>query len=135
MLLELARLMSSRTWNQTIVFVAFAAEEQGTAGSRRFVTNSILNGPSIDLAINNDSIGGRARHIPQHMRLFAPQMETSPSGQVARYIDFSIVFVCRTFRWLNLIRWAAKGATAIIGNLSMQIGAVRLIESDEDRKC
>ena len=37
LLLELARLMSSRPWNQTIIFAAFAAEEQGTHGSRYFV--------------------------------------------------------------------------------------------------
>ena len=42
-LLEIARLMSSRTWNQTIIFAAFTAEEQGTFGSRHFVQNAFLN--------------------------------------------------------------------------------------------
>ncbi|MCO5184573.1 MAG: M28 family peptidase [Anaerolineae bacterium] len=132
MLLELARLMSSRTWNQTIVFVAFAAEEQGTAGSRRFVTNSILNGPSIDLAINNDSIGGRAG-IPQHMRLFAPQMETSPSGQVARYIDFLNRLYLPDFPLVKLNTLDREGRYGDHREfINAQIGAVRLIESDED---
>jgi hypothetical protein len=112
--------------------VAFAAEEQGTAGSRRFVTSSILNGPSIDLALNNDSIGGRAG-IPQSMRLFAPQQETSPSGQVARYVTFLNNLHQPTFPLeINntLDREDRYGDHREF--INAQIGAVRLIESVED---
>ena len=84
LLLELARLLSSRPWNQTIIFVAFASEEQGTVGSRYFVTNSLFGGRQIDLAISNDMVGGRPG-IPQSARLFAPDIQYSGSGQAARY--------------------------------------------------
>ena len=47
-LLELARVLSSRTWNQTVMFVAFAAEEQGRFGSRHFVQEMVLDGRIID---------------------------------------------------------------------------------------
>ena len=87
MLLELARLMSSRTWNQTIVFVAFAAEEQKTAGSRYFVQNGLINGMQIDHAISADTVGGRVG-IPQSLRLFAERIPVSPSGETARYIQY-----------------------------------------------
>jgi hypothetical protein len=85
-LLELARLMSSRSWNQTIVFAAFAAEEQGTHGSRHYVQNMMLDGRTFDAAINNDIVGGRPG-IPQAIRLFAQGPDTSPSSQLARYFE------------------------------------------------
>ena len=87
MLLETARLMSARTWNQTVVFVAFAAEEQGTAGSRYFVNDAFLDDLQIDFMINNDSIGGH-QGIPQSIRLFAPQIDRSGHGVVARYMNY-----------------------------------------------
>ncbi|MGB1250324.1 MAG: M20/M25/M40 family metallo-hydrolase [Candidatus Promineifilaceae bacterium] len=87
MILELARLMSSRTWNQTIVFVAFAAEEQKTAGSRYFVQNGLINGMQIDHAISADTVGGRVG-IPQSLRVFAENIPRSLSGQTVRYAQY-----------------------------------------------
>lgn len=85
-LLEVARLLSSRTWNQTIVFVAFAGEEQDTAGSRHFVANRMLEGWIIDAVVNNDVVGGRPG-IPQSIRIFATGPDTSPLRQFTRYIN------------------------------------------------
>jgi hypothetical protein len=85
LLLEVARLMSSRTWNQTIMFVAFAGEEQGTFGSRHFVRNMMLDGRIIDVAINNDIVGGRPG-IPYYLRIFAPDPDTSNTRQLVRYM-------------------------------------------------
>ncbi|HSM55698.1 MAG TPA: M20/M25/M40 family metallo-hydrolase [Candidatus Sulfomarinibacteraceae bacterium] len=84
-LLEAARLLSAREWSQTIIFVAFAAEEQGTHGSRHFVTEVMLDGMIIDAAINNDIVGGRPG-IPQAVRAFAPGPEGSRPIQLARYM-------------------------------------------------
>jgi hypothetical protein len=132
MLLEVARLLSSRTWNHTIIFVAFAAEEQETAGSRHFVSNVLLTGRQIDFAINNDGIGGRPG-IPQFVRLFAPQQENSESGRAARTIDYlgqlylpefpvqSINAMDRQDRYGDQREFQRAG-----------IGAVRLIESQEN---
>lgn len=134
MLLELARLLSSRTWNQTIIFVAFAAEEQETAGSRYFVTNSILSGRQIDLAINNDGIGGRSG-IPMTVRMFGPNLETSPSGRLARYIAYlnqlyMPEFPVQVFNALD--RDGRYGDQREFINAGLP--AVRLIESLEDEQ-
>ena len=86
-LLEIARLLSARTWDQTVIFVALTAEEQGTFGSKHFVEQAALNNLQIDAAINNDMIGGRAG-IPQAVRLFSAGPDTSNARQLARYIDY-----------------------------------------------
>ena len=85
-LLELARLLSTRPWNQTIIFAAFAAEEQGTFGSRHFVQNMMLDGRTLDAAIDNDIVGGRPG-IPQSIRIFSPGPDTTNSRQLARFMQ------------------------------------------------
>lgn len=87
LLLESARLLSAYEWHQTIVFLAAAAEEQGTYGSRHFVQTAFLDGQNIIAAINYDAVGGRAG-IPQYARLFAPNLRESPSGELARYYEY-----------------------------------------------
>ena len=41
LLLETARVMSSRDWNQTIIFLATSAEEQGSFGARFYAENAL----------------------------------------------------------------------------------------------
>lgn len=86
-LLEVARLMSSRTWNQTVIFVAFAAEELQTQGSRHFVTTSFSTGLQIDFVLNNDIVGGQLG-VPQAIRVFSPGPDLSVSRQFARYFHY-----------------------------------------------
>lgn len=131
-LIETARLLSSRTWQQTIVFAFLAAEEQGTFGSRQFVQDLLLDGRIIDVAINNDIVGGRPG-IPQTLRVFATGPENSPHIQVARYLDtiadmYSPMFTVdiqqapdREGRFGDHREFLAAGVTA-----------VRLTESVED---
>ena len=52
-LLETARVLSSREWSQTIMFVAFAAEEQNRLGSTHFVTDHLLQGWRFDAMMSN----------------------------------------------------------------------------------
>ncbi|MCL4262140.1 MAG: M20/M25/M40 family metallo-hydrolase [Anaerolineae bacterium] len=87
LLLETARLMSSREWNQTIVFLAAAAEEQDAQGARRFVQEFFLSGMDVTAAINYDGVGGEVG-IPQNIRLFALDMRQSPHGELARYYEY-----------------------------------------------
>ncbi len=87
MLIESVRLLSSRSWNQTIIFAALAAEEQGTHGSRDLVQQLIRDGRNVIAAINYDTIGGRPE-IPRSVRLFAPDLGRSPSGALARYYNY-----------------------------------------------
>ncbi len=131
-LLEIARLLSSRQWNQTIIFAATTAEEQGTYGSRYFVQDAVLDGMWIDAAINNDMIGGRAG-IPQSVRLFADGPDVSPNHQLARYIDYVGGLYLPTFP-INIIsaldreeRWGDQREFVNAG-----VPAVRLMESEED---
>ena len=131
-LLEVARLMSSRPWNQTVVFVAFAAEEQGTHGSNHFVTQQMLDGARVDAGINNDIVGGRPG-IPQAIRVFATGDPLSETGQLARYMStVSALYVPafsldiqytldREGRWSDHREFVRAG-----------IPAVRLTESVED---
>ena len=134
LLLEMARLLSSRPWNQTIIFASFAAEEQGTYGSRHFVQDKMLEGRVFDAVINNDIVGGRPG-IPQSLRLFSPGPDTTPSRQLGRYMDFISGLYLPTFR-LDLIdaldregRWSDHREFINAG-----VPGVRLTESEENRE-
>lgn len=85
LLLELARLMSGRTWNRTILFIAFAAEELETQGSHAFVAEWLSQGGQIDFALNNDVVGGHAG-IASAVRVFSAGPDSSASRQLARYL-------------------------------------------------
>lgn len=132
LLLETARLLSSRQWNQTLVMVAAAAEEQGTFGARHFVQDQILNNINILAAINYDTVGGRIG-IPQSVRLFAPDLPESNHGSLARYFDFVGEFYVPTFA-VNFInaadregRWGDQREFVRAG-----LAAIRITESVED---
>jgi hypothetical protein len=96
LLLESARILSSRQWRKTVVFAALAAEEQGTYGAQHFVQETILDGIEVAAAINYDTVGGRLG-IPQSIRLFAPDLVRSNHGELARYFDFVGEFYLPTF--------------------------------------
>ncbi len=84
-LLETARLLCATERSHRVVLVAFSAEEQDAQGSQAFVKWAAEQGWQIDMMLNNDSVGGRDG-IPQQLRLFAPEIASSSSGQVARYV-------------------------------------------------
>lgn len=87
LLLEVARLMSTRTWDRTILFITFAAEELETQGSHAFVASALDQGLQIDGAINNDIVGGHVA-IPSAVRVFSIWPDSSSSRQLARYLHF-----------------------------------------------
>lgn len=132
LLLETARILSSREWNQTIKFVAMAAEEQGTFGSRHFAQNAFLDNMDIIAAINYDAVGGRSG-IPQSVRLFAEDFIASPSGALGRYYDYIAGLYLPTFPVLiidALDREGRWGDHREFVNVGMP--AIRVIESEED---
>jgi len=133
MLLEAARLLSSRSWSQTIVFVAFAAEEQQTAGARSYVQNALIfENAQIDLALNYDIVGGRFG-IPQAVRAFALGPDTSPNHQLIRYIDYIGAFYLPQFP-ITVVD--AMDRPDRYGDqrefINAGIPAVRFTESEED---
>lgn len=132
LLVESARLLSAFEWNQTIVFLAAAAEEQGTFGSRHFVQTAFLDGINIVAAINYDAVGGRSG-IPQFARLFAYDLTASPAGELARYYEYVAGLYVPTFP-VEVIdaldregRWGDHREFVNAG-----MPAIRVIESVED---
>lgn len=132
LLIESIRLMSSRTWSQTIVFAALAAEEQGTFGAKDLVSQLIRDGRNVIAAINYDTVGGRT-DIPRSIRLFAPDLARSRSGVLARYYNFMGRLYVPAFP-VDIIdgldregRWGDQREFVYAG-----MPAVRLTESIED---
>ncbi len=132
LLLETARIMSSRDWNQTIVFLATSAEEQGSFGARYFAEDAFLDGKNIISVLNYDAVGGRAG-IPQHVRLFAVEFLTSIHGALGRYYEYVGGLYLPTF---PVVIYDALDREGRWGDhrefVSVGFPAVRVIESLED---
>lgn len=106
--LELARVMSKREWDSTLVFMAVAGEEQGLLGANHFATTAKAAGMNIAGMHTNDiigsSVGGNGIRDPRTVRVFSEGVPTSetdaeraarirlggendgPSRQLARFI-------------------------------------------------
>ena len=91
--LELARVMSKREWNATLVFMAVAGEEQGLYGSKHYATGARDAGLGIQGMVTNDiigsSVGGNEIHDPFTVRVFAegvPTDETSSEANARRSV-------------------------------------------------
>ncbi|MEZ4591046.1 MAG: M20/M25/M40 family metallo-hydrolase [Chloroflexota bacterium] len=131
-LLETARVLSAREWNQTIIFVAFAAEEQNRLGSTHFVTERLLQGWRIDGMMSLDIVGGRPG-IPQSVRLFSPGPDGSPPRQFARYMNFVGTLYVPQFPYTMIDAEDRDGRYSDhISFLQAGIPGVRVTESQED---
>ena len=131
-LLETARVLSSREWSQTIIFVAFAAEEQNRLGSTHFVTNRLLTGWRFDAMISTDIVGGRVG-IPQSVRLFSPGPDGSLPRQLARYMHYVGGLYLPQFPYELIDAEDRAGRYSDhISFLQAGIPAVRVTESQED---
>lgn len=108
-ILEMARVMASREFDATIVFMAVAGEEQGLYGSTHFAEAAKQSGMDIQGMFTNDIIGSshgsQGISRPRVVRLFAegvPTAETtsqantrrsvggendSPARQLARFVE------------------------------------------------
>jgi hypothetical protein len=132
LLLETARVMSSRDWNQTVVFLATSAEEQGAFGSRYFAENAFLDGKNIIAVINFDAIGGRSG-VPDHVRAFALDFKTSIHGALGRYYEYVSGLYTPTFPVIIYDaldregRWGDQREFVRVG-----YPAIRVMESLED---
>lgn len=132
LLLETARVLSSQEWSQTVIIAAMSGEEQGSFGAHHYVQQAFLDGITIDAAINYDTVGGRVG-IPQSIRLFAPQLETSRHGELGRYYDFVGEMYQPTFP-VTLVN--ASDRDGRFGDqrefIAAGMPAIRLTESVED---
>ncbi len=73
MLLETARLLSSRPLPYSLIFASFTGEESGLLGSREFVRQAVENGDKVVGALNNDMMGwSNDHHIDNTIRYSNP---------------------------------------------------------------
>jgi hypothetical protein len=82
--------MSKSEWKNTIVFIAFTAEEEGLVGSTLYARKAHEQKRIIDAVLNNDIVGddtsgdGRKNNIA--IALYSEEPADSPSREVARYV-------------------------------------------------
>jgi hypothetical protein len=90
--MEAARLMSQKTWNDTLVFVAFSGEEQGLFGSAALARYAKEQGWKIDGVLSNDMVSNSSDHLGErddrNVRVFSEESPTHDSRELARYIEW-----------------------------------------------
>ena len=88
--LELARVMSRHEFPNTVVFIAFAGEEQGLIGSTLYADRARRDGVKIEGVLNNDIIGtgvaGDGRRNNRAVNVYSGDPSDSPSRTLARYV-------------------------------------------------
>src|SRR4051794_34085063 len=93
--LEMARVLSKRRWDATIVFMAVAGEEQGLLGSTYFAEQAKQQNMDIEGMFTNDiigsSLGQNGVRDRRHVRLFAqgPPFDETPQEAAERRITGS----------------------------------------------
>ncbi len=87
--MELARVMSQHEYEKTLVFIAFAGEEEGLIGSTLAAAKAREEKLAIEAQLNNDIIGGdtagNGRANNTAVNVFGSDATDSPSQELARY--------------------------------------------------
>ncbi len=135
--LECARILSQYEFPHTLVFIAFAGEEQGLVGSTLLAAKARQQNWQIDALLNNDIVGnssGGDGLVDNHtLRVFSEDPNDSLSRQIARYIrdigprytpSMNVDLIFRSDRF-------GRGGDHTPFNLE-GYGAVRLTVSNED---
>lgn len=90
--LEMARVMATRKFDATLVFMAVAGEEQGLFGSNHYASLAKANGIDVAGMFTNDiigsSVGGAGERDPFSIRLFAEGLPNTPSPLEADWRRF-----------------------------------------------
>ncbi|HLF83228.1 MAG TPA: M20/M25/M40 family metallo-hydrolase [Blastocatellia bacterium] len=88
--MECARVLSQYEFDATLVFVAFAGEEQGLIGARAMAKRLKEKSQTIQAVLNNDIIGsevsGNGVIDNRRVLVMSEDPNDSPSRQVARYV-------------------------------------------------
>ena len=88
-MMELARVMSHYEFDKTLVFVAFAGEEQGLIGSNLLSARMKKENQTVEAVLNNDIIGtdvaGNGRTGNTTVNVYSDEIMDSPSQTLARY--------------------------------------------------
>lgn len=87
--MELARVMSQYEFDKTLVFIAFAGEEQGLVGSTLEASKAKEEKWDIEAVLNSDIIGtdisGNGRSDNSTVSIYTDETMDSPSQQLGRY--------------------------------------------------
>lgn len=92
LVMELARVFgeSGLTFDATLVFIAFAGEEQGLVGAKLHAQRAAAEKWTIDAVLNNDIVGsptgGNGIVDAESVRVFSEGPEDSGSRQIARFV-------------------------------------------------
>lgn len=93
MTLELARIMSQRSWNNTLVFTCFSGEEQGLLGSAALARRAKEENWKLDAVLSNDIIGSseslNGQREKNHVRVFSEEVPTHNGRELARFIEWA----------------------------------------------
>ena len=88
--MECARVLSQYEFDATLVFVAFAGEEQGLIGSRAMAKRLKEKSQTIQAVLNNDIIGsevsGNGVIDNRRVLVLSEDPNDSPSRQIARFV-------------------------------------------------
>jgi hypothetical protein len=155
--LELARVMSKRKFDATIVFMTVPGEEQGLLGSTHFAEQAKLTKMNIEAMFTNDIVGGATtrKNMPNRdkVRVFSEgvptdetEMETrlrrsiggetdGPSRQLARFVKEQADRYLKGFKfgaWMIYRRDRYARGGDHIPFLDRGFAAARFTESEED---
>jgi hypothetical protein len=87
--MELARIMAKYEFDATIVFMAFAGEEQGLLGATAWAEMASQKGWNVEAMLNNDivgsSMGGDGVEERRYVRLFSEAFSPMDTGSVFRF--------------------------------------------------
>lgn len=88
--MELARVMSQYEFDKTLVFIAFAGEEQGLVGSTLEASKMKTEKTDVEAVLNNDIIGtdvsGNGLSDSSSVAVYADDISDSPAQSLARYV-------------------------------------------------
>ncbi len=135
--MELARIMSQYEFEKTLVFIAFAGEEEGLLGSTLYSAKAKAEGQKIEAVLNNDIIGsdvsGSGRTENRRVNVFSDDPLDSPSRTIARYVHEIAERYVPSMRIGLIFRSdrVARGGDHTPFNLE-GFGAVRISSPEED---
>jgi len=153
--LELARVMSKRKFDATIVFMAVPGEEQGLTGATHYAEQALQNKMNIEGMFTNDIVGGVTTHknsqFRKRVRVFSegvPSNETeqqaatrrsvggendSQSRQLARYVKEQSDRYLKDFSaWMIYRRDRYGRGGDHIPFVERGFAGIRFTEPDED---
>ena len=137
--MELARVFaqSGLEFDATLVFVAFAGEEQGLVGASLHAERARASNTVIDAVFNNDIVGGASGGAgivdAETIRVFSEGPEDSPSRPLARHIRKAAARYVPSHRVMLIARYDRFGRGGDHTGFNQRgYTAVRITEANEN---